>query len=405
MKRLLTLLLLCQSLRTFAQSHYQEGFVITNAGDTLRGYIADNGEIEGTKVCVFKSSPEGEKQTFFPGDVSVYHLRDNRKYVTQTIKTDGADEKVFLECLIEGVVTVYYLKRTAQDRFFIVKNEGVQKDDGLQELSNNERHFKHTDGVVYAVRSNQYRGILNNYFSDSPGVARQVNKASLRGKDLVAISQAYHQAVCSTERCTVYKKKFPKPAYYLGASATGGMQRVRYDPFYEKYADVNVTRNIAYGAGVSLEANVPRINEKIFLQFYAGYQTYAFEGVKYDFLSRPSDVNYHLEVLQTELSFLYRFRGKQIRPFAKIGAPIAFVIASEGFTRDKREGVSVSFPANAPLENNMYGIKAGAGLETDLGTRSRAFVALSYNKLISYDHNRLRFSGLWLSTGILWRAF
>ncbi|MBD0257923.1 MAG: hypothetical protein ICV83_19590 [Cytophagales bacterium] len=405
MKHLFALLLLCLSLTAFAQPHFREGYVVTTAGDTLTGYLAYNGETENARACSFKSSPEGDKRTFLPGDIAAYRFSNDKKYVSHTIKTDGADEKVFLECLIEGVVTVYYLKGSAQDRFFIVKNAGAQKNDGMQELNNNVRYFKSANGITYSMRTNQYNGLLSNYFSDAPEVARRVNRINLHREDLVAISEAYHQAVCSTEKCTVYKKRFPKPAYYLGASATGIVQHVRYDPFYQKYDDVDAPGNIASGVGISLQANAPRINEKLSLGLYAGYQRHAFSGVKYDFLDRPSAVNYQLEVLQTELFLLYRFRGRRMRPFVRAGAPIAFVLGSKGFTRDAREGVSVDFAANAPLQNNTYGINVGAGLEKDLGTRNKVFIALSYNKSFSYVHDRLRVSGLWLTTGILWRAF
>lgn len=99
------------------------GYVITNPGDTLFGEIDYRGDLLMGKLCRFKDN-NGEEQEFLPAGIQGYRFIDSKYYIS--LEVNGRN--VFLEYLINGKVSIYYLRDDAGDHYYIDKEGEVMKE-------------------------------------------------------------------------------------------------------------------------------------------------------------------------------------------------------------------------------------------------------------------------------------
>ena len=138
MKRIFLFLFLISLfyLNTYGQENFLTGYIIKNNQDTVPGYILSQNSLKASETCIFKETLESKKQTYTPGEIYAYRYQDGQFYVSRSIPEAGRENenKVFLEILIEGIVSIYYLRDKNGDRYFIDKETH-----GMIELSNPQR--------------------------------------------------------------------------------------------------------------------------------------------------------------------------------------------------------------------------------------------------------------------------
>ena len=79
MKRLIVAItVICISQSTFSQTSFRDGFVITNAKDTLTGVIDYREDARAYKSCDFKRSQTEELTTYEPGNIIGYGYKNDR---------------------------------------------------------------------------------------------------------------------------------------------------------------------------------------------------------------------------------------------------------------------------------------------------------------------------------------
>ena len=103
----------------FSQQNLMEGYVIELSNDTIYGYIDFRGDIYNSSKCVFFDQPGSESRIFYPGEIVAYRFPGSRYYISKSIKTISGDSTVFLEYLVNGITSLYYLKDNIGDHFFI----------------------------------------------------------------------------------------------------------------------------------------------------------------------------------------------------------------------------------------------------------------------------------------------
>jgi hypothetical protein len=70
----LILLITLAVLPASAQSNYQEGYVVTGRGDTLKGYIEINALENAVKWVTFKASLSAEPSRYTPLQITGFHI-------------------------------------------------------------------------------------------------------------------------------------------------------------------------------------------------------------------------------------------------------------------------------------------------------------------------------------------
>jgi hypothetical protein len=192
----------------FAQSEFRDGFVITNAGDTLHGQVSLASNTVNCQKCEFRENPDVPIKTYLPGEIKAYRIKDEKYYVSKEIPVDSIQEKVFLEYLVNGIVDLYYYK-TLDKEYFFMEKEGI-----LYPLTNEKRvvvkdtltalHNKITNS--YLIESKKYLGMLNFLFRDAKGLSTDIRNTRFEYKSLIQLTRKYHKMVCSEYECISYNR-------------------------------------------------------------------------------------------------------------------------------------------------------------------------------------------------------
>jgi hypothetical protein len=198
----------------FGQKDYRTGYIITNDFDTIHGLINLRSNYHNSRSCEFKNEINSETKTFLPNDIRGYRIEDSKFYVSREININNEKQFVFLEYLLDGIVDLFYLKELRSDDFFIEK-QGV-----LYQLSNENKRVV-VNNKIYEKNSNQYIGVLNDLFRDSPETLNKIENTPFSYKPLISITKDYHNHVCKDQECIDYTKSTKKEIWFepnLGTS-------------------------------------------------------------------------------------------------------------------------------------------------------------------------------------------
>jgi hypothetical protein len=108
-------LFLLFSLDLSAQVGFEEGVIVTQSGDTLRGFIADDRPFELAKQVLFKKTKDAATQTFLPNELTSFFIVPNQYFESHRIEfyDKTREEKVveqrFLLCLKSGHISLFKL--------------------------------------------------------------------------------------------------------------------------------------------------------------------------------------------------------------------------------------------------------------------------------------------------------
>jgi hypothetical protein len=191
-------LLAYQSL--LAQADFRTGYVIMVSGDTVYGDIDNRSELLMGQSCYFREAGKPGMVDLFPGDLLGYRISGGKYYVSRDI----GGKKAFLEFLILARISMYYLRDTRGEHYYLEKDGS-----GLIELPyENKVIFKNK--IPQAYQSKQHIGILSIYMKDAPGMEPKI--AGIRKpsrKNLIRLAEDYHYMVNNNRSYTVFAGKYP----------------------------------------------------------------------------------------------------------------------------------------------------------------------------------------------------
>ena len=283
----LILLFFCNSaLKAESGVNYTPGYVIQLNGDTLKGQLLNQVSKSAGKKCVFRSE-RGEDKIFLPGEIQGYRYEGGKYYVTKEIQKDSLNKKtVFLEYLVKGIISMYYLYDNGE-HYYAEKN-GV----GLMELTESAKITK-VDNVDY-VALTQTKGKLIYFMQDCPDVNNEIKNISLDHKSLIKLAKNYHEKVCDSESCIIYGKK--NLSMKLQWTVFAGYSKNRYN--FGGLAHTNLVNNFQIGAGFKL-SNVFMFDEHLNLRVNLGLE----KDAKYSTLSIYDDVS-TVSIKSDDVSYL-----------------------------------------------------------------------------------------------------
>lgn len=174
------------------QAGFQEGLLLTDRLDTVKGFVRFSGKENAPKPCHFKSDRDGELKEVFPGTVHGFCTADGSYYYSRMI---GNTADVFLEVLVKGYMNLFKFG----DIYFVEKGDSV-----FFELSD-QMEVTVGDGQRQPVRTRNFSRMLGLLVSDCPSVAPQLKKLKLRDKPLVRLVTAYN--ICKGSPYHVYRVK------------------------------------------------------------------------------------------------------------------------------------------------------------------------------------------------------
>jgi hypothetical protein len=128
-KLLILLLLLTHFIQADAQSFFEPGIIVTNSGDTIKGFIADEKHTKLNNEVYFKKNNKSKPQRYSPNDLQSFFISPNQYFeshaVAQRNKKAGeyTFDKHFVYLVESGYISVYKLN-DIEGAAYLLKKEG-----------------------------------------------------------------------------------------------------------------------------------------------------------------------------------------------------------------------------------------------------------------------------------------
>lgn len=230
MKKLhITLFLVFLCNIAFAQDNLTDGYIITNTNDTIYGKIDLRTTSINQQKCFFTSDTTGN-QTYLPGDIRGYRYTSPGKYyVSKEIMIEQKQLFIFAEYLVEGGLSLYYIKEKDQP-YFLFEEEGKES----FYITQNPPE-KVGSGIRYDYK---YTGVILYHLKDSsPTLLSMIGKAKFDQKTMIAITKQYNDENClnpEQESCIIFENQNPdKENIKMKLSAYTGIQNTSYKDSYD----------------------------------------------------------------------------------------------------------------------------------------------------------------------------
>lgn len=318
--------LLCCTSALKAQVNPHPGYIITLQNDTINGTIDYRTATHNSHYCIFQAAGNSEYQTFSPTEINSYRLTDTGKYyVSRTIELGDTKKNYFLEYLIKGLVSLYYISYNEADYFFFEDELGQMYTTcitGNGEIGGTGNWRQH--------RSQMIRPIFE-VFRESPNIQRKLTESNLDKKGLSELTREYHNEICtSAEECVKFEYDKKERMIELKLHAAVGIayytlnaSQLQEDWGFEEMAQ------IAYSVGVGVDMYFPRASNKFYTQFFLSYSPINMKkkNVIYQKGSIQNPYCYHLDatLINTQLGCAYRLGNKKWTPILQAGILCNFI--------------------------------------------------------------------------------
>lgn len=316
----ITLLLLITNATLFAQSNYQEGYIVNLTQDTIKGYIDYTSSIANEKKCDFKIALADETTSYSPAEIMAYGINNHRYYESRYVNFNKAGyRQVFIEKIIEGRISLFKYNET----FFVQKDNTT-----LIQLENNKTQIEKKDRT-WLVYSNQYIGTLVHLTKDKPEMHKDVQNCVLTERSLTNLLEKYNSIIGAPN--IIFKTDLPWTKIQIGLN--GGYTFSNLNIVSNEYGVDYLTNawDLAYAPAFNAYIDIasPRLSEKFKFTlganyFYAKYLKYyiqdKFEGKTY------SDVKIEINAISIPIGIRYALPIKSIDLNFSTGIAYSFII-------------------------------------------------------------------------------
>ena len=257
---------------TFAQNKFEQGFIVTNNLDTLRGLIK-NKEWEITPEKIeFKTNTSTEVKEYTFADIHSFQINNESIYISKKVEADQLpikdqtvswEEKpqfitqhIFLKLIVGGNVPLYLLwDKNGKKHFFIEKDGEINE---LLFIRHFERH-----NVIREKRI--YIGQLNLYLNDCPDVRPLIAKAKYKQQSLTKIFTTYNN--CFGPKKVTFKQKKEKVKFQFGVLAGVTLTKLNFrgsNPARSQF--INLAPSVNYAVGGTVDIVFPRFDQRFTLR-------------------------------------------------------------------------------------------------------------------------------------------
>lgn len=333
-KLIITTLMVIHTIFSYCQSDFQPGYIITNDGDTLHGYVDFRGEDYNARKCAFRLSSEGPTTTYSPGEITAYHILGGRYYISADIVVDDEEYAVFLEQLVDGKASLYALApgiiigreemyASARKLFFLETAEhGLQILENTETIIKREGQFKWVNNTAvktsnsYVKVGHEYIAILKVNFQDQFELMDEIERTKFEQADLIRITTKYHELACPDEACIIYSKEGPKIKNRIAfiAGTHTSMLKIS-DPWVsDETGNILCHSATGYVAGFQIESYSAGFYERFFSRISILYSE-----VTHEYADAGSESHIKYSTFHLGMSLNYMYPRYRLKPFAGVG--------------------------------------------------------------------------------------
>ena len=355
---------LITEISAFCQTEYRNGYIVNNQNDTVVGLIDYRGDVYNSKQCRFKLPFSEEFIDYAPNEIQEYRFADSKLYVSKEVEIEDKTENYFLECLIKGELTVYFLRTRDNDDYYF-----IESDEGLLLAENNESIITNEYGDKYYRKSNQYKGVFKYQLRDQGTVLyKDIDNLKYDRDAIIDLSKKYHVMVCDSYECIIYEKQFPERRNFFGVSASWGNQSFNYGKSYTEFGG-----NLSPYWSVSLDfkTNMVKLSERVFFEVKLSYQNMQV-NTPYETLNNLNgNISFKMNGERLKAGYSYVFPDQVFKPLFGVGMFVEHLEFDDYIYT--RNDIEQSFTSTID-KYNTYGIYGVVGCEYKENLR----LAISY---------------------------
>ncbi|MFN8255601.1 MAG: hypothetical protein U0W24_07930 [Bacteroidales bacterium] len=300
-KLLLSSFLIVLALNDFAQNKtsFLPGYLIHLNGDTIKGFIEFKDWPKNPETITFKSQSGEKTIAYKPCDIKEFGV-NNEKYQSHAVTIDNdpfrddelpfsdkanyLTDTVFLQVLVEGPKSLYYLKdQNLKEHFFIYQDSTIK----TLIYRRYKEHFKsatYYDDFTQNMKApavkikiiSLFRNQLTYYLNDCPEINPEIATLKYKRKDLTGIFKKYYKM---TGKITNFQDKSnkAKPEFGVLAGATLTFPTFKSSSSaFDYLTKTSFPKSADFTAGVFLNFSFPRnhgrgsFNNEL---FYVSYES------------------------------------------------------------------------------------------------------------------------------------
>ena len=364
-----------------AQSNFRPGFIITNEMDTISGLIDFRSYEMNARICRFRLPDIGRENIYHPGDIYGYRFTDDGKYyVSKDIEIESKQEKVFLEYLIQGIISLLFYPGEESDYYFFQDESGrmnpVTKRDKVI--------LDEKTGKRFISEDNIYKGAISYLFKDSRSLSKAAFSLPFEQSKMIDLTKKYHDEMCTTgEECIIFQTK-PDKYTKTKVSVYAGMQILTYkisSLFLEKNLILSLIRefnSILPEVGVQLNFSIPRKNQSISLQVDVSLANFM-EKQKVRLEPQHAQLEITGLVVSEKIGPKYIYHKGSIRPLLEGGFMMNRLFVSPVYTYNAGYQYTRDVVVKDFLCPNMIGFYAGTGFDYQLKKDNAITFRVGYN--------------------------
>ncbi len=283
------------------KADFQEGYVVTTGGDTLRGNIDMGSSRAMAHNCRFRSTETGKVTRYSPKELTSFSFTDlDRTFVSDTVPYFFKDRLLFLEVLQKGRINLYYTyDLVLNDLLYISKRDG-----DLFDLL-----FDWDKNKLIPLKSD-YIDFLKKAMVDAPELLSEVERLdNPTASNLSVLIGKYNRRFDKSAKVATIPSTGPavKEKKQLGISISPGIiipdilyiDNMFIDGYYGLSVTKNLQKNVNRGLFCSVGAYFPRFITST-------------EHGRLETLS--ADPSYFETKFMVPASLTYRFSNNQLKP-------------------------------------------------------------------------------------------
>ena len=378
---------------------FKAGYVITESGDSLKGYVRFKDHVYNRRNCKFRLTPDSKTQTFPADHIQGYGVDEVTHYRSFERQVLTENEWVFAEYLISGGHSLLYFGST----YLIEK-------DGMPEILTSKTDTLLINGKMVLKNADIYKKQLLEYLSECPDISGLVVQTDYNNKSLVKLFKAYYE--CVEAESEDFYSRGSKLKVDLGIMLVGNSVKLsslgtsRYGADFE---DLNNGRANNLSPVALVRISYPRLNSRLAARLGIGYQDINYpvlatgdqsgEQLSYEmklqarYLMFPLTIHYHL----------LRGTDRKINPYLFLGFNWYAGFDFLGYEETSTLTGTVLSSNSLYFSSTFFHTRFGTGLSFELPGSLSGFVDFSVGTSEVFarteDFLELQFGSLNLSLG------
>ena len=385
--------------RLLAQVNPQQGYIITNENDTVRGTIDYLTDASNAKTCSFRKDGETAFKNYHPTDIKGYRLNgDGVYYVSRLFTSEEKPEMIFAEFLLQGGVSLFRYYHDGYNYFGFMDTDGKEaiiRDDKLNDdLSAYDKKLQARREKVQQVGT---------IMRKDPAIAGQLWKMDLESNTLTKLVQEYDETYCTSDGdCVVFRYDTKKTAavtrrYFVGAGINYSSFKPNGSGLFDEDLSGNTYSGVAPTVFVGMDMIFPRFSQNLISQAMLSFTPYSIKASKTGYEGGNPKLTSTEIALRLGVAYMFSPEAK-VKPYLKGGLTLAYHLSlSEKDIAVERQGQSVEkYTLVGDIDYNRgtrAGLYLGAGLDI-----SHIRLSATYDFLFWIDGTKCDNTGLLMAT-------